>query len=139
MVGKSAAWISRLAKGGWIYKSTGGYRICDVAAGILHYRDDEDRKLTKTASYRAVEAARAKKIELDIAMKSRDLIPMPDAMCAIETFCGLVRTEFGGLPARLSRYLPDRKRVEDEVDGCLMRICNELERQCEILRNGNNK
>ena len=136
LTGRSAAWITRLSTAGWIPRVEGGYRIVDVVRGLMKYRDDEDRRVTKSAGAARLNELRIRKLELANAEKTRELIPLDDAESVIDTLCGFVRTELGALPQRVTRELVEQRRLEAEVDGCLSRIADKLREQAAILKNG---
>ena len=106
LTGRSAAWITRLSTAGWIPRVAGGYRICDVVQGLMKYRDDEDRRSTKSAAAARLNELRVRKLELDNARKERELIPVSEAQFVLDTAIGLTRVTLGGAPARISRELP---------------------------------
>lgn len=136
LTGRSAAWITRLSTAGWIPRVEGGYRIVDVVRGLLKYRDDEDRRVTKSVGAARLNELRIRRLEIANAEKTRELIPLDDAQHAIDTLCGLVRTEFGALPQRATRELAGQRRLEAEIDVSLHRIAAKLREQAAILESG---
>lgn len=73
------------------------------------------RDRSATASAERARAARADAAELRLAEARRDLIPTEDAEHAVDLLCGAVQTALGSLPARCTRDIPLRRRIEAEV------------------------
>lgn len=122
--------------------------------GVLHYdgknrfhRDDttraytawqraQDRRAKTTTSESRVRDARATEIEIRTAERSRQLIAIDEALESNATICGYVRTEFGGLAARVTRDLPLRRDIEKAVNDSLARIATRLVEEAANLETG---
>ncbi len=129
--------IRQLVKSGYIQQeSRGKYNLVGVVQGYIRFLKDEERRSTRVSSESRVRDARAQEIEMRIAEKNRDLVPLEDATAAIDLVVGKVRKEFSGLPARVTRDIPLRRKVEAEVNGSLERIAKSLGASAEFLRTG---
>ena len=113
--------IRQLQKQGYVPRSDkrGVVQLVGAVQGYLRYLKDDERRSAKSAADSRVRDARALEIELRIAERSRDLIPLEDALADMAEFAAAVRS---GLPARLTRIMDERYRIETEVDGVLARL-----------------
>lgn len=133
----SAEWVRRLINDGYIEKvAPGRVTIVGAVQGYIRYLKDEERKNTKTASASRAQDARAAEIELRIAERKRELIPLEDAIAAIDHVVGRVNDELGGLPARVTRDIEQRRKIETEVDEAKTRIAKSLAEAAGFARTG---
>jgi len=117
------AWIRQMINQGYMtLKSNGLIASKDVSAGYIRYLKDEKRQQARSAGVNKVTAARAAEIELRIAMKQRELIPLEDAMLAFSDLCGFCRQSMDGLAARITRDLALRKLIQKEANAVLQEI-----------------
>ncbi|MBN9022206.1 MAG: hypothetical protein J0H08_08965, partial [Rhizobiales bacterium] len=65
-----------------------------------------------------------------------DLIPLEDALADMAEFAAAVRSELAGLPARLTRIMDERHRIETEVDGVLARLSERAAEKAAALGSG---
>jgi hypothetical protein len=118
--------IRQLAKEGWIVQagtpSDRRYRLLDVVQGYIRYRDDEDRQANKSAADSRVRDARARDLETRTQQRLGRLVPIELYDEMLDNVCGLVRSEFAGLPAATTRELTQRRVLEREVNARLRRI-----------------
>lgn len=129
LMNRSVRWISNLVEAGHIQKEARGqYTVVAVVRGALSYYEDLLQKQQKTAAASRVTDARTREIELRIAERRRELIPQEDAKAVVLEFGAIVRAEFTALPARYTRDLAERRKLEQEVDGSFERIAAAAQR-----------
>lgn len=97
---------------------------------------DQRHLVNRTTSESRVRDARATEIEMRTAERSRKLIPLDEALESNASVCGAVRTEFGGLAARVTRDLVLRREIEKAVNDCFARIANRLAEEGRRLATG---
>lgn len=133
----SAERVRQLTKLGWI-KSAGRnrYRVIDVVHGYLDYRDDADRRAQKSASASRVQDMRARELEIRVAEKERELIPTEEAISFVGDALGKLRAGMIGLPARVSRDVTLRTKLEAEIDGEFERAAEAFRKESAALRSG---
>ena len=137
VIDMSQQWVRQLVQQGFITKQPNGkLRKDDIASGYIKWLRDESRRTHKGVSENKVKEARAKEIDLRIAIKQRDLVPLDDAMSAMTSLCGSVRQSIDGLPARITRDLGLRRQIEKEVNEVLIRISSGAEKLGEALAAG---
>ena len=130
--------IRQLQKQGYVARSDkrGVVQLVGAVQGYLRYLKDDERRSAKSAADSRVRDARALEIELRIAERSRDLIPLEDALADMAEFAAAVRSELAGLPARLTRIMDERHRIETEVDGVLARLSERAAEKAAALGAG---
>ncbi len=130
--------IRQLQKQGYIPRAPkrGLVPLVGAVQGYLRYLKDEERQSSKSAAASRVTDARTREIELRIAERQRDLIPQEDARAVIGEMAAMVKAEFVGLPARVTRDLDLRRTLEQEVDASFARLAASAERARSALATG---
>ncbi len=130
--------IRQLQKQGYIPRAPkrGVVPLVGAVQGYLRYLKDEERQSSKSAAASRVTDARTREIELRIAERQRDLIPQEDARAVIGEMAAMVKAEFVGLPARVTRDLDLRRTLEQEVDASFARLAASAERARSALATG---
>jgi hypothetical protein len=117
-----SGWIKRVSKNQWPLGATvQGYVKCLRESRHAH-TSDATLKL-REAQLRRIEAANER--------EARNVIRMTDALECVEIFGGAVITELCGLPARISRNLSDRSRIDEEVFNMRTRIAEKMKATAE--------
>lgn len=123
LCGRSTQWVHQLVKDGFVQKQAKNqYTLVSAVRGVIAYYEDLQTKNSKTASASRATDARAREIELRIKERSRELIPIEDARAEIADWTSAFRAELQGLPARFTRDMQERRRLEQEIDGALERL-----------------
>jgi hypothetical protein len=134
-LGVSRAWVNRLVDDGVIARTESRrFHFGEtIRAYIAHFKD-EDRRSTKVAAESRVRDARAREIELRIATREHKLVDTEEAIAAVDDVIGVLRTGCVGLPARITRDLQLRRKIEQEIDAILDRASDRLEERASALR-----
>lgn len=106
--------LARLVASGRIAAPDAKGRV-PLAEAVAAYFDTvraDMRAATLTAAVERARAARAESAELKLAESRRELVPAEDAEAAIDALCGAVLSGLTGLPARVTRDIPTRRRIE---------------------------
>lgn len=126
LIMKSPERVRQLAKEGWIARTGSGsdrqYRLLDVVQGYIRFRDDEDRRTSKSAAHSRIADARARDIEVRTQQRLSRLVPIEVHDEMIDSFAGVVRSELAGLAATCTREMAMRRIIEREVNARLRRI-----------------
>jgi hypothetical protein len=129
--------VRRLVDLGHIKRAKKGqYQLVDVVQGYIRFLKDEERRTSKTATASRMQDAKTAEIELRLAEKRRELIPVEDASAVIDIIVGKVRSEFSGLPARVTRDMDLRRRLEDETNASLNRLAAAVTASAEFFEKG---
>jgi hypothetical protein len=133
----STEWLRRLAVAGWFPKATAdGYQIAPTVQGYIKSLKDENSRASKSASVSRLQDAKTQEVAIRIAERNRELIPVEDAEAALDHLLATVRAELSGLPARITRDLPLRRSIEQEVNGSLARMADALDASGASARTG---
>lgn len=117
LIGTSDEWVRRLIAEGVIKRTpNGGVYRDEVVRGYIGWLRDEQRKATKAAGENRVKDARAREIELRIAQIEGDLIDLSDHDAIVDEMAGLFVASLSSLPARVTRDIPLRRKIEAECD-----------------------
>lgn len=129
--------IRQLMKDGYIPRDKPG-RVSLVGAvqGYVQFLKDLASKTTKTAADSRVRDARAQEIEMRNAERMRKLIPVEDASAALDHLLGVVNEQLNGLPARITRDLEQRRKIEAEVNAAKEKIAKALATSADVVEKG---
>ncbi|SOC47716.1 hypothetical protein SAMN05892877_13242 [Rhizobium subbaraonis] len=129
--------VRQLVKMEYIPKVRKGmYPLVGVVQGYIRFLKDEERRSSKSATASRMQEAKATEIDMRIAEKRRELIPIDEAHAVIDTLVGKVRSEISAVPKRVTRDLAVRKKIESEVNGSLNRIAEAMVALATTLREG---
>ncbi|WP_103255592.1 hypothetical protein [Tabrizicola aquatica] len=82
---------------------------------------------TATAAAEAARAARADAQELRLAEARRELIPVEDGEAALDHVVGAILTSLSAMPARITRDVPLRRRVEAALHQAQAALARDLQ------------
>ena len=137
LLNRSVRWVQNLVQNGYVVRSKAGqYSVVDVVRGALAHYENLLEKSNKAAAATRVTDARTREIEMRIAERQRELIPLEDAKAVIAQFAAQVRAELTGLPSRLTRDLEQRRKLEQEVDASLRRLSAQANASAVTLATG---
>lgn len=137
LLGRSRQWVFNLVKDGFIEKQAKGqYTLVAVIRGAMAYYEDQLKKTSKTAIASRAQDARAREVELRIAERTRQLIPVEDADLALDLLAGVVNSQLTGFAARVTRDVPLRRKIEAELYETKRKIAEGLAAGREITATG---
>lgn len=129
--------LRQLVKLSYIKRSVRGqYDLVDVVQGYIKFLKDEERKGSKIATQTRMQDAKTAEIEMRIAEKRRELIPVEDHHAALDIVVGKVRSEFSGLPSRFTRDMPTRRKLEIEVNASFNRVADAVAASAKFIAEG---
>lgn len=109
--------IQYLAKDGWIKRAgPGKWPLVALVQGYIKSLKDETARRTKISADSRVRDARAAEIEMRMAVKARELIPLAEAVYAVEEIAGAFLAAVSALPAQITRDQRERARLETILD-----------------------
>jgi hypothetical protein len=134
LIGKSRNWLAKLVAGGFVKKTGQLFRPVDVACGYAKFLTDEQRRSSKSATLSAVQAARAREIEMRIAREDHKLIDIDEALAVLDEIVGGLRADFSGLAASVTRDPALRSIIEEKTDAIYRRHADALQQKARALR-----
>ena len=122
--------LRQLASDGW-FKNIGRnkWSAVGVVHGYVKFLKSDDRNSQKSIATARVTNARTRQIELSIAKQEGSLIPLDEHNELIAFVAGLFLTQLSSLPARITRNVRERSRIEviiDESRASLSKKLSEL-------------
>lgn len=134
-LGISEAMVRKLISDGFIEKAaSGGVSIAQSTLGYVRFLREEDRSSRKSTAEAGLKAARQREIEMRIAERENRLVDTEEAIAFVDHIVGRFRAVFGGLPARYTRDIKERRRLEAEVNGGLQQVSGLLAKDAKSLR-----
>lgn len=129
--------INQLAAEGWIRKSgRNAITLKDGIKGYLAFLEDRQQKATASTTDDELRAERARKLRLENDHREGQLIEMEEAMLSIDIGFGAVRVGLAAVPARVTRDLALRQKIDDEINRVLAAAAAELEKRAAVLQAG---
>lgn len=89
--------------------------MVEAIHAFLHHLRDENRTASASAAMARARDARAEASELALAVARRDVIPSAEAEATTDYLCGAISEAIGGLPARVTRDMRERRAIEDAL------------------------
>jgi phage terminase Nu1 subunit (DNA packaging protein) len=105
------------------------------AAFFAHLKAERKANTAKAATGR-VQDARTREIELRTKERGRELISMEEAMAYVDIVFGRVRTILSGVPARCTRDVPMRRKIEQEINLGLESVSRDARKAGQAVRSG---
>jgi hypothetical protein len=137
LCGKSERWVQLLVQQGYItQEKKGEYILVNVVRGVVAYYEALLEKSNKAAAASRATDARTRQIEQQMEIRLRNLVPRSEFYQAQDFVVGKIRASLAGLPARVTRNLEDRAKIEAEIDDALRRTAENIERAAHALEEG---
>ena len=129
----SAERVRQLQKAGYIPRATRGkVSLVGAVQGYLRFRNDEERRTSRTAADTRVKALRAEQIALEIAREEGSLIDLLEHQAILEEVTAAFREGVAALPARISRD-PKKREIEADIEAVFNVISDKLAQAAEQL------
>ncbi len=139
MLGVTNRRVRQLASEGTLERTPQGH--FDLATNIQKYVSfrESRREPNEVAQARARHInARATEIELRNAKRIGEIIEMDEAISVVDEVVGSIITALQALPARVTRDLALRRRIEQEIDQIRSAVCDKLKmQQAQLLEETN--
>jgi hypothetical protein len=110
-----------------------------VAENVARYVAFKEKAATEKAAPAAADGLRTKREEqlaIRIGREDRQLITLKEAMEFVDNVCGLFVQTISGLPARHTRDLAERKRLEATCDDVRKELSDGFGKEQRALRTG---
>lgn len=137
MIDVTPRFVQMMVKDGFIrQEKRGEYKVLDVIRGLKAYYEDKlDQASKKNAANRATDA-RTRMLEQQMEIRTRNLVPRSDFYKAQDFVVAQHRAEISGLPARVTRDIPLRRKIETELDRIFANTAERIERAAHALEAG---
>jgi|GEM_PF-1095337 len=128
--------IRNLAAEGVVVKADRGrYLLIASATAILERARSQGTDAAAAARVEYVKT-KAEAAALALAEKRRELVPVEDCNLVLDMMGAEFKNQFLGLPARFTRDLDLRRRLEAEIHDSFNRIAKKFDEAAEFVREG---
>lgn len=138
ILGVSARRIQQLAGAGVLRKLGHGEWLLPecVQAFVEHKVQSEIKRLSKgeLKEVDRLKEIKARREELKLAREERELVPLTDAIYAMDQVAGAIVLQMNNVPARFTRDLDDRERLQAEIDDALKTVAQRIQKCGAALR-----
>lgn len=105
-------------------KAPNCFDTAEVVHGYIKFLRDDERRSSKSATLSRVQQARAVEIEQRTARASAQTVELSEALALVDVVIGGFKADLNGLPARLTRDMDERRRLEAEINDILTRAAD---------------
>ena len=138
ILGVSARRIQQLAVAGVLRRQSHGEWVLpeSVQAFVEHKVQSEIKRLSKGEANGAdrLKEIKIRREALKLAREERELVPLADAIYAMDQVAGTVALQVNNIPARYTRDLDERDRLQAEIDDVLKTVADRIEKCGAALR-----
>jgi len=136
-LGVTTRHLARMAKDGVIKKEARSkYNFKKCLADYISFLKEENKSQTRNASENRLRDARAKEVELRIAVTDRTVISLHEAEDIVDKMAGIYLQSILGLPAAITRNIDERKRIEKICDRSREKIAKRFQEIGNALQTG---
>lgn len=130
ILGVTARRIQQLAGAGVLRRQSHGEWVLpeSVQSFMEHRLQSEIRKANRGVAAGAdrLKEIKARREELKLAREERELVPLADALFAMDQVAGTLALEVNNVPARYTRDLDERDRLQAEIDAVLSTVADRI-------------
>jgi phage terminase Nu1 subunit (DNA packaging protein) len=101
--------------------------LVGAVQGYIRFLKDDTRRSSKSASASRVQDARAREIDLKIAEREGRLIDAVEHRDLFAESFGIIKSGLDSIPARVTRDMALRRKIETEIDDVLRRAADRFE------------
>lgn len=133
----SEAWVGKLHKMEYVPKAgRGRWNLVAVVQGYIRFLKDEDRRSSKSASHSRMTDIKAERLEMQMRAERRELVPFDDTRLVLDTAAGLMQSALMSVPAKFTRDVAERRRLEKLIAEALNSVADGMEKKAAALKEG---
>jgi excisionase family DNA binding protein len=106
----------------------GKVALAAVVRGYIHFRNEDDRRTSKSASASRVQDARAREIELKVAEREGRLIDIVEHRELYGEVFGTLKADMNGVGQRFGRDQAQRRQIEQGIDAIFDKAADRFEK-----------
>jgi hypothetical protein len=114
----------------------GRYKFAEAVRAYIKFKAEEGARKNQSTSADRLRDRREQKEALRIAREERELIHIDEADAGMQEVCGAVLEFVSGLPARITRDVRERQRIEGICDEGRLRLSDRFAKARRIVRDG---
>ena len=133
----SVARVGQIEKMEYIKKvGRNRWNLVNLVQGYINFLRDEDRRSSKSAGASRIQSIKADQLEMDIAAKRRELVAIDDVRLVLDGAAGLMRTEMMAVPARFTRDIAERKRLDTLMAEAMNTVADGMDEKAAKIAAG---
>jgi len=137
LIGVTVRRLQQLIQEGTIRRDGNGkLTVSAVVQGRLADKDREIEQIRLKAADNDVRRAKARLLEMNLSEKQRELVPRDEAEEFVQLLIGEVVSRLQGLPARYTRDVSERRRLEDLISNIRGEVADIARKLGEAFRTG---
>jgi len=121
-------YFQKIAKNRW--------NLAAVVQGYIKFLKDEERRSSKSAGASRIQSIRGDRLEMEMAEKRRQLVPVEDVRVVLDSAAGLMRSEMMAVPARFTRDVADRKRLDGIIATAMNKVADGMDEKAAAIQTG---
>ncbi len=125
-----------LKEGVLIGNSRSSYPLADNVARYVDFKEKAAAEKAAPAAADGLRTKREEQLAIRIGREDRQLITLSEAMEFVDNICGRFLQTISGLPARHTRDLAERKRLEATCDDVRQELSDDFGKEQRALRTG---
>ena len=130
----SAARLGQIEKMEYVKKvGRNRWNLVNLVQGYINFLRDEDRRSSKSAGASRIQSIRADQLEMDVAAKRRELVPIEDVRLILDSAAGLMRSEMMAVPARFTRDVGERKRLDGLMAAAMNKVADGMDEKATAI------
>ena len=137
LIGVTDRYVRQLVQEGRIKRDANGVlTVFAVVSGYLEAKDREIEQIRLKAADNEVRRAKASLLNMSLAEKQRELVPRDETEEFVGLLIGEIVSRLQGLPARYTRDVSERRRLEDLISNVRGEVADIARKLGEAFRTG---
>ncbi|MBN9314234.1 MAG: hypothetical protein J0I99_00690 [Devosia sp.] len=125
-----------LKEGVLVARSRSSYPLVENYARYVAFKEKAAAEKAAPAAADGLRTKREEQLAIRIGREDRQLITLTEAMEFVDNICGRFLQTISGLPARHTRDLAERKRLEATCDDVRQELSDDFGKEQRALRTG---
>lgn len=126
--------VRQLVKSGHIEKrGKDQIPLLSAVRGYIRFLKEDERRSSKSASASRVQDSRAREIDLKVAEREGRLVDVVEHRDIFAEVFGTLKAGLAGVPARVTRDMDHRRKLETEIDDILRQAADRFEQASRDL------
>ena len=131
------AWIGKLHKMEYFPKrGRGKWNLVEVVQGHIRFLRDEDRRSSKSAGASRIQEMRAERMQMEIDITRRALVPLEDVQVVLDSAASLMRSSIMSVPARFTRDRTEKARLDKMLAETMNSIASGMDKKAANIEAG---
>lgn len=135
-LGLTSRWLRQLTDEGIFQREGLKYNLVQSIAAYVQYKAERESTPKQSSATESLNRRREELLKRQMDREARNLIPLEEAMVAVDGIIGEFLTTISSLPVRLSRDLAERTRIEKILDDERKHLELQFSKRADTVRTG---